>query len=73
LEERTKRFALRVIRLVARSARNRAADALGHQLLKAGASIGATYQESNPAESGSKFVRKSAIVEKEAAEAQYRS
>jgi four helix bundle protein len=43
--ERTKRFALRIIRLVSKLPKNRAADIIGRQLLRSGTSIGANYRE----------------------------
>jgi len=71
LEQRTKQFALRVIRFVAAFPRNKVADVIGYQLLKAATSIGANYREANRAESRADFVHKVGIVEKEAAETQY--
>ena len=71
LEERTKRFALRVIRFVSSLAKSKVTDVLGYQLLKSGTSIGANYREANRAESRNDFIHKIAIVEKEAAETQY--
>jgi four helix bundle protein len=71
LEQRTKTFALRVIRFVARLPRNRISDTLGSQLLKAATSIGANYREANRAQSRNDFIHKIALAEKEAAEAQY--
>jgi hypothetical protein len=41
LKERTKKFALKIIRLVASLPRTREADIIGRQLLKAGTSVGA--------------------------------
>ena len=71
LEQRTKRFALRVIRFVAAFPRNKVSDVIGYQLLKAATSIGANYREANRAESKADFVHKIGIVEKEAPETQY--
>ena len=71
LEERTKRFALRVVNFVADLPRNRITDVLGYQLLKSGTSIGANYREANRAISRNDFINKISIVEKEAAETQY--
>ena len=71
LEERTKRFALKIIRFVSSLAKNKVADVLGYQLLKSGTSIGANYREANRAQSRNDFIHKIAIVEKEAAETQY--
>jgi len=71
LEQRTKRFALRVIGFVAELPKSRVNDVLGYQLLKSGTSIGANYREANRAESRNDFIHKIGIVEKEAAETQY--
>jgi len=71
LEQRTRRFALRVVRFVSGLAKSKVTDVLGYQLLKSGTSIGATYREANRAESRNDFIHKIAIVEKEATETQY--
>ncbi len=71
LEERTKTFALRVIRFIRTLPMNKVADVLGFQLLKAGTSIGANYREANRAVSRKDFINKIGIVEKEAAESEY--
>ncbi len=71
LEQRTKRFALRIIAFVASLPRGRIGDVVGFQLLKAGTSVGANYREANRAESKNDFIHKIAIVEKEASESHY--
>jgi four helix bundle protein len=71
LEERTKTFALQVIRFVADLPRNKITDVMGYQFLKCGTSIGANYREANRAQSRQDFIHKIAIVEKEASETQY--
>ena len=71
LEERTKKFAVDVIRLVASFPKSVPADVVGRQLLRAGTSIGANYREANRAESRADFIHKLGIVEKETAEAEY--
>ncbi len=71
LEERPKRFALRVISFVAELPKCKVNDVLGYQLLKSGTSIGANYREANRAESRNDFIHKIGIVEKEAAETRY--
>jgi four helix bundle protein len=79
LEDRTKRFALRVIRFVAGLPKNKVTDVMGYQLLKAGTSVGANYREANRAVSRNDFIAKTCaehrrsigIVEKEAAETEY--
>lgn len=45
LKSRTKQFALRVIRVYSSLPKNGAANILGGQLLRAGTSVGAHYQE----------------------------
>jgi four helix bundle protein len=71
LEQRTKQFAISVIRFVGDLPRNKVADVLGYQLLKSGTSVGANYREANRAQSRADFIHKIGIVEKEIAEAQY--
>ena len=71
LEERTKRFALRIMKFVASLPAGRIGDVVGFQLLKAGTSVGANYREANRAESRKDFIHKVAIVEKESSESQY--
>ncbi len=71
LEQRTKRFALRVIRFVSDLPKSKVTNVLGYQLLKSATSIGANYREANRAESRNDFIHKIAIVEKEASETQY--
>jgi four helix bundle protein len=71
LEERTKLFALKVIRFVSSLPKNKVTDVIGYQLLKAGTSIGANYREANRAVSRADFINKIGIVEKETSESQY--
>ena len=65
LEQRTKQFAVRIVRFVANC------DVLGYQLLKSATSVGANYRDANRAESRADFIHKIGIVEKEIAETQY--
>ena len=71
LKERTKAFALRIIRLVERLPRSRTADVLGKQLLEAGTSVGANYRAACRAKSPADFIAKMGIVEEEADETIY--
>ncbi|MDQ7837641.1 MAG: four helix bundle protein [Thermodesulfobacteriota bacterium] len=71
LEGRTKEFALSVIKFVSSLPKNKVTDVVGHQLLKAGTSIGANYREANRAVSRADFINKVGIVEKETSESQY--
>ncbi len=71
LEDRTRAFALGVVRFVSSMDNGPNSWVLGKQLLRAGTSIGANYAEANRAESRQDFHHKIAIVEKEAAETLY--
>jgi four helix bundle protein len=70
-KERTKRFALAVVRLVETLPRTRTADVLGRQLLRAGTSVGANYRAACRGRSASDVAAKLGIVEEEADEAIY--
>ncbi len=72
LKERTKAFALRIIKLVEGLPRSRTADILGKQLLKAGTSVGANYRAACRAKSPADFIAKMGIVEEGADETIYR-
>jgi len=71
LEDRTRKFAVRVVKIVAGFPRSAEGQILGRQLLRAGTSIGANYREANRAESKGDFVHKIGVAEKEAAETVY--
>lgn len=58
LIERTKRFALRVIRLFASLPKTGEAQVLGKQLLRSGTSVGANYREAHRARSRAEFIAK---------------
>ena len=66
LVERTKAFAIDVVRLVQELPRNRVADVVGHQLLRAGTSVAANYRSARRARSRREFLAKMGIVEEEA-------
>ena len=71
LEERTKKFAVRIVKTVGGFPKTSEGQIIGRQLLKAGTSIGANYREANRAESRVDFIHKTGIAEKEAAETIY--
>ncbi len=71
LKERTKAFALRVIRVVNSLPQNRTADVVGRQLLRCGTSVGANYRAACRARSTADFVSKMGIVLEEVDEATY--
>ncbi|HCE45620.1 MAG TPA: four helix bundle protein [Lentisphaeria bacterium] len=70
LEERTKLFAIALIKFISTLPRSNINDVILYQLLKAGTSIGANYREANRAESKNDFKHKIGIVQKEASETQ---
>lgn len=71
LEERTKRFALEVIRSCRSLPAKRESDVLARQLLRSATSVGANYREAQRGVSRPDFKNKIGTVEKEAAETQY--
>src|SRR5438105_4286408 len=71
LKQRTKAYALPVIRLVDSLPKNRTADVIGKQLLRCGTSVGANYRAACRAKSQADFIAKMAIVEEEADESLY--
>jgi four helix bundle protein len=71
LEERTKRFAVEVIRAVRTFPRAVDGIEVGRQLLRAATSVGANYREANRAESRDDFIHKVGLAEKEASETRY--
>jgi four helix bundle protein len=71
MRQRTKRFALRIIRLCAALPNNRAGDVLGRQVLKSGTSIGANYREALRASSQRQFIAIIEIAIREAEETIY--
>ncbi len=71
MKRRTRAFALRVIRLIESLPATRAADVIGKQLLRSGASVGADYRASCRAKSRPDFIAKLGIVEEEADETIY--
>lgn len=68
MKERTKRFALRVIRMTDSLPRKMAADVLGRQVLRSATSVAANYRSACRAKSRPDFISKLATVEEEADE-----
>ena len=68
LRTRTKKFALRIIRLFQKLPRTPEAHILGKQLLRSGTSVGANYRAAGRARSGAEFSAKIGIVLEEADE-----
>ena len=58
LKQRTKDFALRIIRLYCSLPKSTEAQVLGRQILKSGTSVGAHYREGMRARSDAEFISK---------------
>ncbi len=71
LEERTKIFAIRTIKLSPKLPDTPEGKVIRYQISKAGTSIGANYREANRARSRADFRNKIRIVEGEASECKY--
>lgn len=71
LIQRTKDFAVRIVRLAAALPSGRVGDVLGRQVLKSGTSIGSNYQESQQASSRRHFITTLEISLREANETLY--
>jgi four helix bundle protein len=70
-KERTKKIALRIIKLVNALPRNLTASVIGKQLLRSGTSIGANYRAACRGKSKADVLHKLSIVEEEADESLY--
>jgi four helix bundle protein len=58
LKERTKQFAIRIIRLYSALPKTTEAQVIGKQVLHSGTSVGAHFREATRARSGAEFVSK---------------
>ena len=65
LRDRTKAFALRVVRLASALPKELAAQVLGKQVLRSGTSVAANFREATRARSDAEFIAKLGIVEQE--------
>lgn len=71
VKEKSKRFAVRVVRLYQHLCENKREFVLSKQLLRSGTSIGANVREAGRAQSKKDFISKMNIALKEAAESEY--
>src|SRR6266478_4857587 len=72
LKPRTKAFALRVIRMYSKLAKNdTVAQVLGKQVLRSGTSVGANYREASRGRSKAEFISKIGDCLKEIEETEY--
>ena len=71
LKQRTKQFALRIIKLVGSLPQTIEGREIGRQLIRSGTSIGANYRSACKGRSMAEFIAKLGIVEEEADETAY--
>jgi four helix bundle protein len=64
--ERTKKFALRIIRLVSKLPKNQVARVIGGQVLRSGTSIGANFREASRAATKKHFTSMMVVALREA-------
>ena len=65
LRDRTKNYALRVIKLYSATPKSVEAQVMGKQLLRSGTSVAANFREASRARSDAEFIAKLGIVEQE--------
>ena len=71
LKQRTKGFALRVIKLVDALPKTTVGRAIANQLMRAGTAVGANYRAACRSRSKAEFIAKVGVVEEEADESAY--
>lgn len=71
MEQRTRAFALRVLRLVRALPQTVEGRAIANQLVRSGTSVGANYRAAGRARTKKEFIAKLGIVEEEADETAY--
>ena len=71
LKQRTKHFALRIIKMFAALLKTEECRLLGKQLLRSGTSVGANYREAAASRSTAEFIAKLGDCHKELEETQY--
>ena len=71
LKQRTKQFALRVVKLVGSLPKTMEGRTIGNQLIRCGTSVGANYRAACRGRSKAEFIAKLGIVEEEADESAF--
>ena len=71
MKNRTKAFALRIIRLVESLPNERSLNTIGRQLVKSGTSVGANYRAACRSRTDKDFLARMGVVEEEADESIY--
>src|SRR5262249_39725864 len=70
LRDRTKHFALRIIKLYSALPKSAVAQGIGKQILRSGTSVAANYREASRARSDAELISKLSVVEQELDETQ---
>lgn len=70
LRDRTKQYALRIIRLFSALPKSVESQVMGKQILRSGTSVAANYREACRARSSAEFISKMGVVEQELDETQ---
>ena len=68
MKERTKTFALRILKLSDALPRTRSGNAIANQIVRSGSSVGANYRALCRSKSRPDFIHKTSVVEEEADE-----
>ena len=68
MKERTKNFALRILKLADALPRTRSGNTIANQVVRSGSSVGANYRALCRAKSRADFIHKTSVVEEEADE-----
>jgi four helix bundle protein len=68
MKERTKAFAVRILKLADALPRTRSGNAVANQIVRSGSSVGANYRALCRAKSRADFIHKTSVVEEEADE-----
>ena len=71
LKDRTKQFAIRVVKLISRLPSSIEGQAIARQLIRSGTSVGANYRAACRGRSKAEFIAKLGIVEEEADESAF--
>ena len=71
LKQRTKRFSLRVIKLVGALPKTVEGRAIGNQLIRSGTAVGANYRAACRGRSKAEFIARLGVVEEEADESAF--
>ncbi|MCY7360640.1 MAG: four helix bundle protein [Ignavibacteria bacterium] len=71
LKLRTKKFAIRIIKMIDKLPKSNISDVIGKQLLRSATSVGANYRAACRARSKQEFISKIKIVEEESDETLY--